>query len=93
MTIEKFTQIYADKVTVTPRLNGTWYLLNAKDGYCILTPENIVVTEELGTIKTYKYSVLLTSDYDWSTIQIVTVDSLGEGDRLADAGIDGPTVY
>lgn len=91
MTIEEFTQLYADKVTVTPRLNGTWYLLEAKDGYCILTPENIATDEEGNVTKTYKYAVLLRDWYDWSTLQIVTVDSLGEGDRLADAGIDGPT--
>ena len=92
MTIEEFTQLYADKVTVTSRLNDKWYLIDAKDGYCILIPENIVVTEEYGTVKTYKYTVMLPANYDWSTIQIVTVDSLGEGDRLADAGIEGPTI-
>lgn len=93
MTIEEFTQIYKDKVTVTPRLNDTWYLIEAKEGFCILTPENTVEDPVTGkTIKTYKYAVLLRDWYDWSTIQIVTVDSLGEGDRLADAGIEGPTI-
>ena len=92
MTIEEFTQVYNDKITVTPRLNGTWYLIEAKDGFYILTPEHIVEDTVTGkTTKTYKYAVLLRDWYDWSTIQIVTVDSLGEGDRLADAGIEGKT--
>ncbi len=91
MTIEEFTQLYADKVTVTPRLNGKWYFLEAKDGYCILSPENTVTDKEGNVIKTYKYAIFCTADYDWSTLQIVPVDSLGEGDRLADVGIEGPT--
>lgn len=91
MTIEEFTQLYEDKVTVTPRLNGKWYHIKAKDGYCILTPEHIEEDPDGNIIKTYKYSVMLTADYDWSTLQIVTVDSLGEGDILADAGIPDPT--
>lgn len=91
MTIEEFTQLYADKVTVTPRLNGKWYLIEAKEGYCILTPENIVTDEEGNVTKTYKYAIFCTADEDLSTIQIVPVDSLGEGDHLADVGIEGPT--
>lgn len=91
MTIEEFTQLYADKVTVTPRLNGKWYLIEAKEGYCILTPENIVTDEEGNVTKTYKYAIFCTVDEDLSTMQIVPVDSLGEGDHLADVGIEGPT--
>ena len=68
------------------------HLIKAKEGFCILTPEHIVEDTVTGkTTKTYKYAVLLRDWYDWSTINIVTVDSLGEGDRLADAGIEGQT--
>lgn len=91
MSIEEFTQLYEDKATVTPRLNGAMYHIKAKDGYCILIPENIVKDDEGNIYKTYKYSVILRNYYDWSTIQITTIDSLEPGDNLADAGIPGPT--
>lgn len=89
MTIEEFTQQNIDKVTVTPRLNGTMYHIQAKDGYCILTPENITTDEDGNVHRLFKYSVILRDWYDWSTIEIHTTDSLGEGDEIA--GVTPPT--
>lgn len=91
MTIEEFTQLYADKVVVTPRLNGTMYHIKAKEGYCILTPEHVEEDSEGNVFKTYKYSVILRDNYDWSTIQILTTDSVGEGDIIARANTPSTT--
>lgn len=89
MTIEEFTQANIDKVTVTPKLNGVRYLIQAKDGYCILIPENITTDEDGNVTRLFKYSVLLSNTYDWSTIEIHTTDSIGEGDEIA--GVTLPT--
>lgn len=83
MTIEEFTLQNIDKVTVTPRLNNSMYHIKALDGYCILIPENIAQDEEGNIYRTYKYSVILRANYDWSTTQVVTTDSVGEGDTIA----------
>lgn len=89
MTIEEFTQQNIDKVTVTPLLNGRRYLIQAKDGYCILIPENITTDEDGNVHRLFKYAVGLQSTYDWSTIEIHTTDSLGAGDEIA--GVNPPT--
>lgn len=83
MTIEQFTQENIDKVAVTPVLNGALYKINAKEGYCILIPENVSVDEDGNVRRTYKYTVALRANYDWSTIQVVTTDSVGENDTIA----------
>lgn len=89
MTIEEFTQQNIDKVTVTLKANGARYLIQAKAGYCILTPENITVDEDGNVHRLFKYSVGLSNSYDWSTIEIHTTDSLGESDEIA--GVNPPT--
>lgn len=85
MTIEEFTQENIDKVTVTPRLNGAIYLIQAKEGYCILTPENTITDENGNVYKTYKYTITARPNYNFETIQIFEIDSLdlGEGDIIA----------
>lgn len=89
MTIEEFKQENIDKVVVTPVLNGALYRINAKEGYCILIPENVVVDEEGNVHRTYKYTVALRANYNWDTIGIVTTDSVREGDTIA--GVTPPT--
>ena len=83
MTIEQFTQENIEKVEVTPVLNGALYKIKSKTGYCILIPENVSIDDEGNVYRTYKTAVALRANYDWSTIQIVTTDSLGDGDHLA----------
>lgn len=83
MTIEQFATENIEKVEVTPVLNGALYKIKAKTGYCILIPENVSVDEDGNVHRTYKYTVALRANYNWDTIEIVTTDSVGEGDTIA----------
>lgn len=90
MTIEQFTTENIEKVEVTPVLNGALYKIKAKTRYCILIPENVAVDDEGNVYRTYKYTVALRANYNWSTIQIFEVDSLDLGENDTIAGVTPP---
>lgn len=58
-------------VTVTPKANGGMFLIQADEGWCIHLPEH-----DEGV---YKRSVGLPATYDFSTVQIIDVNTLPEG--------------
>lgn len=67
-----------EHVTVTPRLDGKMYMIEADEGFCILIPGNITENSDGSVSILYKRVVILNASHNWDEVQILSISDLPE---------------
>ena len=82
MSIDEFRTQNIEKVDVEEKVNGRMYLIEAKNGYYILIPENLTTDDDGYVHRLLKKAVLLQDWYEFDKIEILTNDDVREGDNI-----------